>query len=254
MPLPDSQSSSSSSNLSDMYVKDEDSFNLFEPPRTPSPKGPSRLRFTNRDRPGESGFKIPNTPGDKYYPWQHDSFVKMLPRYGNETLSEIKYEGQNLVPPPATDAWMRYSNREKIYQEWLDRSQSPSTDRGDSPPATASRGQPTTTAESVASSFHSPTAQVPVRRSSRVRQPRQQPDNVYGNVPATAVEQLTDSAWDKLLDESNPQGSSRRQAQFSKGMENSSYVSSKTVLYNPKKRNLEVKLITEEGGERLMNF
>ena len=178
----------------------------------------------------------------------------MLPNYDNQTLDHIRYEGRNIIPQPGTDARKRYLNRERVYQEWLDRPRSPSTDRGDSPPATASRGMPTTTAESVASSFHQPTAQVPLRRSSRVRQPRQQPENVYGNVPATAAEQLTDTAWDKLLDESNPQGSSKRQAQFSKGMENSSYVSSKTTLWNPENCKSEVQLITEEGGERLMNF
>src|ERR1700678_1291467 len=98
-----------------------------------------------------------------------------------------------------------------------------------------------------------PAEEVPVRRSSRVRQLRQLPDNVYGSAPAPAVEQLTDTAWQNLMEDQTPR-SPRGQAHFSKGMENSGYVSSKPVLYRPNDHKLESKPVTEEGGVSSLNF
>src|ERR1700678_4081383 len=92
-----------------------------------------------------------------------------------------------------------------------------------------------------------PAEEVPVRWSSRVRQLRQLPDNVYGSAPAPAVEQLTDTAWQNLMEDQTPR-SPRGQAQFSKGIENSGYISSKPVLHRPNDCKLESKLVTEEGG------
>ena len=107
--------------------------------------------------------------------------------------------------------------------------------------------------ENIAGPSNIQPAQQGPRRTGRVRQPKQQPENVYGTDPVH-TESLTDAAWRRLYESENPQGPSRCQAQFTTGNGDSSYVSSKPVLYEAKDHNLDFKLITEEGGEDLINF
>src|SRR5271170_3631744 len=78
-------------------------------------------------------------------------------------------------------------------------------------------------------------AQQGPRRSSRARQPVQQPNNVYGSDTDQALQQdlnLTTSTFDNLISGQNPQGPSHgRSVQFATGNGDSSYGSDKTVLY-----------------------
>ena len=98
-------------------------------------------------------------------------------------------------------------------------------------------------------------AQEGPRQTSRVRQPRQLPENVYGQTPVVTKDSLTIQDFDNLMSGTQiPQGPSHSQAQFTIGTGESSYDSSKTALCKASNHKLDFKLITEEGGEDLINF
>ena len=98
-------------------------------------------------------------------------------------------------------------------------------------------------------------AQEGPRWMSRVRQPRQLPENVYGQTPVVTEDSLTVRDFDNLMSGTQiPQGPSHSQAQFTIGTGESSYDSSKTALCKAINCKLDFKLITEEGGKDLINF
>jgi hypothetical protein len=66
---------------------------------------------------------------------------------------------------------------------------------------------------------------------------------------------LTTGTFNNFMQGQNPQGPSHGGgAQFASGNGNSSYGSGQTVLYEASDRKLDFTLVTEEGGEYLMNF
>ena len=81
------------------------------------------------------------------------------------------------------------------------------------------------------------------------------PDNVYGSNPV-GTEILTDAAWENLLQDPNPQVSQGQAQLLSLGRDEScSYDSDKSVFYQDSQwHKLYLELITEEGGDRLLNF
>ena len=94
-----------------------------------------------------------------------------------------------------------------------------------------------------------------VRRTGHARQQRQLPDNVYGSNPVS-TEILTEAAWENLLQDPNPWVSGGQAQLLSLGQDEScSYNSDNSVFYQDSQwHKLYLELITEEGGDRLLNF
>ena len=105
--------------------------------------------------------------------------------------------------------------------------------------------------ENIPGPFNIQPAQEGPRWMSRVRQPRQLPENVYGQTLVVTENSLTVQDFDNLVSGTQiPQGPSHSQAQLTIGTSESS----KTALCEASNRTLDFKLITEEGGEDLINF
>ena len=96
---------------------------------------------------------------------------------------------------------------------------------------------------------------LPVRRTGHAQQQRQLPDNVYGSDPV-GTEILTDAAWENLLQDPNPQVSGGQAQLLSLGQDGlCSYDSDNSVFYQDSQwHKLYLELITQEGGDRLLNF
>ena len=95
----------------------------------------------------------------------------------------------------------------------------------------------------------------PLRRMGHAQQQRQLPDNVYGS-DLVGTEILTDAAWENLLQDPNPWVSQGQAQLLSFGKDKlCSYSSDNFVFYQDSQwHKLYLELITEEGGDRLLNF
>ena len=95
-----------------------------------------------------------------------------------------------------------------------------------------------------------PVFEVP-QRSDRVRQPRQRPDNVYGDDPF--VDHLTDIQWDEIIAGGIPHPSDpedRKKANLLRSYVSCQPVSTQGALESE----LALDLLLEEGGDSLHNF
>ena len=133
--------------------------------------------------------------------------------------------------------------------------------RGDQPvlaqPEQASQFRPTEWPLSLvpglrtqAEPIEQPTFEGP-RRSSRVRQQRQQPDNVYGDDPF--VDRLTDSQWDQIIAGQIPRPSdpeTKEKANLLRSYVSCQPVSTQSAL----ELELVLDLLLEEKGDSLRNF